>query len=86
MDPDAANREKQAKMFERYLQNSGLSLAFEVVFAEILTKKIPSDQVFGYAAMRLRQFEEDLGKLEQNKGAPTGVANPEDASKKVPSP
>ena len=54
-------------MFERYLQNSGLSLGFEVIFAEILAKKIPADQVFGYAAMRLRQFEDDLGKVDQNK-------------------
>ena len=50
-------------MFEKYLNDSGLSLAFQVVFAEILAKKIPEEQVFGYTAMRLRQLEDELNRL-----------------------
>ena len=50
-------------MFEKYLNDSGLSLGFQVIFAEILAKKIPDDQVFGYTAMRLRQLEEELKKV-----------------------
>jgi len=53
-------------MFEKYLNDSGLSLAFQAIFAEILSKKIADDQVFGYAAMRLRQLEEELAKLDSN--------------------
>jgi len=48
-------------MFELYLKESGLGLAFKIIFEEVLMKKIPADQAFAYAAARLRQFEQDTG-------------------------
>ncbi len=50
-------------MFERYLEESGLSAAFRAIFSEVLSKKVPTEQVFAYAATRLRQLEAELPKL-----------------------
>ena len=47
-------RQEQALMFEKYLEESGLCLSFQIVFTEIIQKQIPEDQVFPYTAMRLR--------------------------------
>jgi hypothetical protein len=41
-------------IFEKYLEESGLTLAFEIVMAEVISKKISEDQIFAYTAMRLR--------------------------------
>ena len=35
-------------------------MAFQVVFAEVLDKKVEEPKVFTYTAMRLRQIGEDL--------------------------
>ncbi len=50
---------RQAEIFDLYLKESGLGLAFKIILEEILMKKIPNDQVFTYAATRLRQFEKE---------------------------
>ena len=41
-------------IFEKYLEESGLTMAFQVIMAEIITKKIIEEQIFAYTAMRLR--------------------------------
>ena len=51
-------------MFEKYLEESGLSLSFQIVFTEIIQKQIPDDQVFAYTAMRLRQLGKELEKVD----------------------
>ena len=33
-------------LFEKYIEESGLSIAFQIIFAEIISKKIAEDQVF----------------------------------------
>lgn len=38
-------------------------MAFQVIFAEILDKKLEENKVFSYTAMRLRQIGEDLEKI-----------------------
>ena len=38
-------------------------MAFQVIFAEILDKKIDESKLFAYTAMRLRQIGEDLEKI-----------------------
>ena len=38
-------------------------MAFQVIFAEILDKKLDEGKVFSYTAMRLRQIGEDLEKI-----------------------
>lgn len=47
-------------MFKKYLESTGIAMAFQVIFAEILDKKIEAAKVFQYTAMRLRQIGEDL--------------------------
>lgn len=43
-------------MFKKYLENTGIAMAFQVIFAEILDKKVEPQKVFSYTAMRLRQI------------------------------
>lgn len=50
-------------MFKKYLDQTGIAMAFQVIFAEILDKKIDESKLFGYTAMRLRQIGEDLEKI-----------------------
>ncbi len=38
-------------------------MGFEIIFREIVAKKIPADQVFTFAALRLRQLNEEISKL-----------------------
>ena len=47
-------------MFKKYLEQTGIAMAFQVIFAEILDKKIEDGKVYSYTAMRLRQIGEDL--------------------------
>ncbi|CAG9315069.1 unnamed protein product [Blepharisma stoltei] len=54
---------RQLHMFEKYLDDSGLAMAFQLIFAEILTKKIDANNVFTYTAMRLRQIGKEIAHL-----------------------
>ncbi len=36
-------RQDQALMFEKYIDESGLSLSFQIIFTEIIQKQIPED-------------------------------------------
>ena len=51
-------------MFEKYLEESGLCLSFQIIFTEIIQKQIPEDQVFPYTAMRLRQIGKELESID----------------------
>lgn len=55
--------DKQLHLFEKYLQETGISLAFQIIYTEIITKKIDSDNVFTYTAMRLRQIGKEVAHL-----------------------
>lgn len=59
-DAQARKRQEQALMFEKYLEESGLSLSFQIIFTELIQKQIAEDQVFAYTAMRLRQIGKEL--------------------------
>ena len=63
-DPQVRKRQEQALMFEKYLEESGLSLSFQIIFTELIQKQIAEDQVFAYTAMRLRQIGKELEQLE----------------------
>ena len=54
------DRQEKAIMFEQYLKESGLSQAFQIIFAEIIAKQIPDDKVFTYTAARLRALKKEL--------------------------
>jgi hypothetical protein len=51
-------------MFEKYLEETGLSLSFQIIFTEIIQKQINEDQVFAYTAVRLRQIGKELEALD----------------------
>ena len=57
------NLNKQVRIFEKYLEESGLTLAFQTIFAEILTKKIQPANVFTYTSMRLREIGKEIAHL-----------------------
>ena len=40
--------------FKKYIENTGISTAFQIIYAEILTKNISEENVYSYTAMRLR--------------------------------
>lgn len=39
-------------------------MAFQIIFAEILAKKIKQEDVFTYTAMRLREIGADLANIQ----------------------
>ena len=64
-DAKVRKRQEQAKLFEQYLEQSGMTYAFEIIFTEIISKQIREDQVFAYTAMRLRQIGRELDSAEK---------------------
>ena len=69
-------RQEQALMFEKYLDESGLCLSFQIIFTEIIQKQVPEDQVFPYTAMRLRQIGKELEQIDNKAGPAAGSAQP----------
>jgi hypothetical protein len=39
-------------------------MAFQIIFAEILSKKVSPDNIYGYTALRLRQIGTDIANLQ----------------------
>ena len=54
-----------AEEFEDYLNQSGIKLGFEIIFAEIIEKKVPQDLMFPYAIARLKQMAKEINEEEQ---------------------
>jgi hypothetical protein len=49
-----------ADNFEKFVNESGINSCFELIFSEIIYKKIPAEDHFSYAAGRLRQIGREL--------------------------
>lgn len=64
-DKEKDKKPRPSDQFTQYLENTGVSMAFQIIFAEILSKNVPSDSVYGYTAMRLRQIGAELNKIQQ---------------------
>ena len=58
-------RKTQANLFEKYLNDTGIASAFELIFSEMITKKIPSEDHYSYSAGRLRQIGREIEMLKQ---------------------
>ena len=69
-------RQEQALMFEKYLDESGLCLSFQIIFTEIIQKQVPEDQVFPYTAMRLRQIGKELEAIDNKAGPAAAPSQP----------
>lgn len=67
LDEKTKQRIKSAEEYERYVEETGLGMAFKIIFAEILSKKIPEDAAFAYTAARLRQIGEDIAYIQNSK-------------------
>ena len=59
---EAKNQEKemQFKKLEDYVNESGLSLAFNIIFAELISKQIMPENFFTYTSMRLKQIGKEI--------------------------
>ena len=53
-------KEKDYQRLEEYLNESGLSLAFNIIFAELISKQILPENFFTYTAMRLKQIGKEI--------------------------
>jgi hypothetical protein len=62
-----AKRQEQVKEYEKYIEDSGLPVAFQLIFSEIVSKGINSDNFFNYTAMRLRQIGKEIDDIKTNK-------------------
>ena len=54
--------EKIRKDYYNYLERSGISVGFQIIFNEIVWKGIKEQEVFDYTAKRLRDFKEIVDK------------------------
>ena len=56
------NKEKeiQIKKLEEYVNESGLSLAFNIIFVELISKQILPENFFAYTSMRLKQIGKEI--------------------------
>ena len=52
--------EDQYKKLENYIEESGLPLAFNIIFAELISKQIMPENFFTYTSMRLIQIGKEI--------------------------
>ena len=53
-------KDEQYKKLEAYINESGLTLAFNIIFAELISKQILPENFFTYTAMRLKQIGKEI--------------------------
>jgi hypothetical protein len=56
-------RKIQANAFENYINETGISTAFQLIFSELITKKIPVENYYTYTASRLREIGRELDEI-----------------------
>ncbi|KAM3147688.1 hypothetical protein pb186bvf_000016 [Paramecium bursaria] len=59
-------KQQNYEQFKRFIDQSGISDSFQVVFAEIIDRKIKEDDAYKYAADRLREIGKGLS-IEQTR-------------------
>ena len=62
-DNQGEEDEKNANNFNSYLEESGLPEAFQLIFSELVSKKINTQNYFSYVSMRLRQLGKEINEL-----------------------
>jgi hypothetical protein len=55
--------QKNANSFVEYLDESGLPEAFQLIFGELIEKKINPQNYFNYVGMRLRQIGKEINEI-----------------------
>lgn len=56
-------RKEQATKFENYIHETGLAMGFQLIFAELISKKISPDNYFSYVTIRLKEIGKELDSL-----------------------
>ena len=81
---EAKNRgkEEQFKKLEEYVNESGLSLAFNIIFAELISKQILPENFFAYTSMRLKQIGKEIEGLKSKEEIKIVDNNNEEEDKK----
>ena len=51
---------EQYKQVEEYINETGLDIAFNIIFAELISKQILPENFFTYTAMRLKQIGKEI--------------------------
>ena len=59
-DVKIKEKERDYQRLEEYLNESGLSLAFNIIFAELISKQILPENYFTYTSMRLTQIGKEI--------------------------
>ena len=60
VDSKIQEKEAQFQKLEEYVNESGLSLAFNIIFAELISKQILPENFFTYTSMRLKQIGKEI--------------------------
>ena len=67
-------KEEQYKQVEEYLNESGLDIAFNIIFAELISNQILPENFFLYTSKRLIEIGKEIEGMETN--IPTYVDKP----------
>ena len=58
-------RKYQADLVEKYINEIGIGTSFQIIFSELLSKKVPVDNYYTYTASRLRQIGREKAAIEK---------------------
>ena len=83
---DAKSKEKEAQFqkLEEYVNESGLSLAFNIIFAELISKQILPENFFTYTSMRLKQIGKEIEGLKTKEEIPVEKNEEENKEEQKP--
>ena len=58
-------RKQQADIVEKYIFETGIGTSFQIIFSELISKKIPVENYYTYTAGRLRQIGKEKEALDR---------------------
>ena len=58
-------RKQQADMVEKYINETGIGQTFQIIFSELISKKIPVESYYTYTASRLREIGREKEAIER---------------------
>lgn len=56
-------RKTQGTAFDKYLNDTGIPVAFQLIFTELLSKKIAPENYFSYTAARLKTIGREVEEI-----------------------
>ena len=74
-------KEAQFQRLEEYVNESGLALAFNIIFAELISKQILPENFFTYTSMRLKQIGKEIEGLKTKEEIPVEKNEEEEENK-----